>query len=317
MDKELLIDLIRQTNLFFEPYKHPVRTVHSQIAYLGEIMNQHVSEVSAGFSTGYPFYAVTEEQGQPVSVPEIRDFLGTVRRIILTDRNLSQDLPWACLVCEQSKILPDFKTECKPCQNTELKPRTIMKALPDLDIELVCDDPTPSILASIKTVVENAGFYSSDVSIKKTMDLTFQFLSQVNSQSPTPPHKIPMLPIDLHVWKHHDLMDSLDSIIQSKGRNSNVIIPTISLHKEWEKDEINLWFDLFQLTPYTKIDDARLNQQFCMARTTLANTWLPQFDHLITTITSLSERHHKLFQPAQLQSSLHQRLKRWATDPRH
>src|SRR5258706_5292443 len=89
---------------------------------------------------GYPFYAINTEGKDPVHVPEISNFLETTRELVDEDMRYNPE-GWKCPGCQLENKLPDLKTLCKPCDLVKLKPRDVFKALPDLDVIVIVDNP--------------------------------------------------------------------------------------------------------------------------------------------------------------------------------
>lgn len=217
------------------------------------------------FGTGYPFYA-NRADGTVVAVEEIDRFVGAVedKARQASSRELGA---WLCGVCQVEELLPDLKSKCRPCEATEVKPRDIFKALPDLDFWVVLDETSPAREARLQQYLSRAGFFQSDTdiyfAIKDAMDVSSAIVAGA-----TPDAK---LPIDLHVVTKAQLLSALADVRQvitdvyrpgDIDEDNEVPIFPRSLHVTWE--DVDHAYDfmkdfLFSFTP-RGINDAELTE---------------------------------------------------------
>lgn len=232
----------------------------SQIGIVADVLGE-LDSVSGVFGLGYPFYGFWHDgRSQKVPpVPEISRFIGEKSSLIELDaeRNVGA---WACAACQIVNRLPDLKSVCRYCDQTDLKPREPFKAMLDLDFIVVVDESSPLMLDEISQGLLLAGFTQSDSDIFHSLMATSNAFDLVLKDEVE--HSIRghdhNLPLDIHVVDKPTLLDAISQIGEVPG--SGVEIFPQSLRAGWvdNPEAINLGFDfLFSLTG-SLIRDAEL-----------------------------------------------------------
>ena len=195
----------------------------------------------AAFGTGYPFYAEDHLEQTIEPVAEITRFLRQQQALV--PKKLGS---WACIGCQGDRKLPDLKTLCKPCDKVSVKPRDILKALPDLDYWVIADEDTPQFRAKLQQSLEGIGFYSSDQDVGASLrDLADVMKDPLLVREVTPePVRQKRIPIDLHVVSREYFMNIMGDIERTiieyaaeGGNMPKVPISPSSLHVTWEQPD--------------------------------------------------------------------------------
>ena len=201
------------------------------------------------FGTGHPFYALQSNNGVTY-IPEIGRFIEqTIDRVAEDSWRFAGK--WACGSCQVQNNLPDLKSQCKPCEIVDIKPRDMFKALPDLDFWVIVDQVDTATEKTIEQRTSTAGFYQSDKSIYRAVRDTAAVLTSLNAgQQPGA-----RLPIDLHVVTEKEFSACLDKLncLDVKSDSYEVPIQPRSLHVAWEQADEAYSFThdfLFSLTEH-------------------------------------------------------------------
>lgn len=190
------------------------------------------------FGLGYPFYVMTPDEAAPQSVGAINEHLAEAQSKLEESEKLVGSV-WPCIGCQETRGLPDLKTECKPCTEVVFKPRDLFKALPDIDIVTVFTDTDTQTEEAVQQVLEDLHLIQSDNDIRGAFTRTLGAM-QGNQES--------KLPVDAHIWGLEDVYDSCQRLIDHPSDTSNSISGR-SLHARWEQHDICFWFDfIFSLT---------------------------------------------------------------------
>ncbi len=267
------------------------------------LFNGVVAKVSGNcgsFGTGYPFYALRGNlTGQlPIIGEQIR-YNNELNSAVAK----SKYTMWSCSAClaQNYQDMPDLKQICKPCPNMEdaLKPRKLIKRLPDLDMWMVCeDDHIDKAKEQLFTLFEATGIHSSDTNpIQTIFDL-----SEINEDLKNT--KIPKktLPIDAHIIPYStffSLIKQVPLVLKRASINSEtpyLPIHPLSYRKQWQYDDeaYNFIHDyLSSLTEYNFGDD--LKQVLYETRAIIANSYSVEqlYYYLVTTGQESVRRRHK------------------------
>lgn len=264
------------------------------------------------FGTGHPFYA-TDENGTVLAVEEIsRNTLRAAESIEARTTPLLGK--WVCIACQRTTDLPDLKTTCKPCDLSTVKPRDVLKIIPDLDYWVIVDEVSPSTLAEIEERSHRAGFFQSDIDIYGALERCDSVMGDVLGKKPPTAH----LPIDLHAITPDDLALGLDQSLAKlqhlyNGLNAEAThspFSPLSLHMRWERPDVAYDFTkdlLFSLTlrdasPSVEglLHQAQQQVRFCLAPTDI--------EHIVG-------RHDKERRQLQTPGVREALAKRWSYDP--
>ncbi len=185
-----------------------------------KIIQKNIPEVIGGFGLGFPFHSITQE-GNLVVNPEFISYSDTFIDKVKNAKALGGSA-WKCFQCQTNeKYHPTF---CKDCTETGIKPRDVMKVLPDIDAVLIVNDFSNELLDDIQALSIRYGFHQSDLNSKETIDRVNYTLSNFGTVNAG------CFPIDLHVVRKDDFIISMSEL--SKG-NLDLTSDVFSLHYDW------------------------------------------------------------------------------------
>lgn len=215
-------------------------------------------ECTGTFGTGYPFYILNNKlEG---SLPIIDEQIRYNNELIENAKNSSFD-KWLCAQCldENYITMPDLKQICKTCPGMEnaLKPRELIKRLPDLDMWMVCsDDNILKVAENFKNALYTCGFKTSDIDPVKTIyDMQEIVTSLRNNKMPKQ-----KLPIDTHIIDNislYTLISRIPDILDycyKKDTIPYLPIHPYSLRKNWQKDDAAYNFVHDYLSSFTEFE---------------------------------------------------------------
>lgn len=212
---------------------------------------------SGTFGTGYPFYVFDKNfsGALPVIDEQIR-----YNNELIQNAERSGLKEWRCSDCltDRYHTMPDLKQICRACPNiiSEIKPRELIKRLPDLDMWMVCnDDDIMKVAENVSSLLYANGFKTSDIDPFNTIyDLQEIVLSLLNGQMPAK-----KIPIDTHIIDNATLYTLICQIPDTIDYCSkHDIVPYLPIHplslrKTWQKDDMayNFVFDyLYSFTEF-------------------------------------------------------------------
>jgi hypothetical protein len=276
----------------FEDFTHAVRSIPG---YKGS------------FATGYPYYAQNPDGGV-YAVPEIARYARSFIPKIEADAARGNGA-WICGACQVFSDLPDLKSQCKPCDAVDIRPRDIFKALPDVDFWVVADDdetPVSEFEQAVEDHVEREGFYVSDKDIAQAFDDTIHVMKALKRGN-MPPTR---LPLDLHVVTKKQMLNRLGKVQKTLKRGEMLPISTRSLHKQWESSDEPYDFlkdFLFSMTP-GDWPDAEL-------QTALFTSRKAAKEHIgskiVEIVSGMAEKEARQLGATPLQECLVQRIRSW------
>lgn len=260
-----------------------------------EMLKDNVPGVLGGMCVGFPFHS-QNASGEIVPNPEFDRYSGDLIRTINLSEAMSARAIWACGSCQmRDEFSPQ---QCAPCSEP-LKPRTIMKAMPDVDMFLMVEDVSPDILTQIERVARTYGFAQSDHSAAETLSRIQRSFDQSGEFR---------LPFDLHVIDKGSYMNSMELI----SRGSTFLNPQIvSMYYTWkENKDIDFWFD-FVFSGQTISNDLPddMADATIRARAALVNRYANEY--IINIICSKSSRAKKLLEHSPTRQLLIEKLDRW------
>lgn len=271
-----------------------------EIQNICAIIHQSIGDkYLGGFGLGYPFY-VLKNDGALAHIYEIESFIDKQTNKLRSGQPIEDE--WVCTSCQTKNKLPDLKTMCKSCDLTHVKPRDVLKTIPDIDqLTIVSDDTSQEDLLRIQSALKEGGYTQSDVSIEKSLIETRDVLLDL-SHGENPKAK---LPIDLHVLKISDLRASLQEI--KKG--GEPIIKTDSLRTTWEKYDLPIWFDFIFSAKEIGYLHQDLIQDIEQTRSFIKKNF--SVDDLIERIKNFSPRVQGIFNNSDVENILREKIKNW------
>jgi hypothetical protein len=197
---------------------------------------------SGTFGTGYPFYVF--DKGFNGALPIIDEQIRYNNELITNAENsgLSE---WRCAECLNDKYhsMPDLKQICRACPSIvdSLKPRELIKRLPDIDMWMVCnDDDIMRVADNVSSLLYASGFKTSDIDPVSTIYDLQEIVASLKAGD-TPQKK---LPIDTHIIDYATLYTLICQIPDTIDYCSkHDIVPYLPIHplslrKTWQKDDM-------------------------------------------------------------------------------
>ena len=272
-----LVSLLKESKIFYADTKQRAffRAEAKRIAT--EVLRSGVNCVCI-FGIGYPFYL--GKRGRPRQVTEIESLIDAgIEQIAEVGR---EDFDWLCPNCQKKESLPDLKTLCKKCQETPLKPRDVLKLLPDLDIVIVLalGQNIQEAERAIQEALSKKGWQPSDVDIALSIRNIAAILAG-NTKRGTPR---PKLPLDIHLMTEDAFRQGIEET--SKG-NLDFKSSCRSWRIGWQDDQIPLPLDLvFSLEELWAPPDSALRLSIIQARKGL----LEHFESPAAFLLALEEK---------------------------
>ena len=294
-------ELFDLTEKFFSKPETSVPYIGKEAQDISNLLDEKLKEnhiLSVG--VGYPFYIMNKDK-KPVPVNEIKNFVRTNFESFLKNIDGSEKL-WICPECQTENDLQDLKTFCKSCKLTPIKPRTLFKTLPDIDIITVVNTLDENTKNLVKEILKNSGYTPSDPAVGKTASEMTEVLSSINKGMETDKK----LPVDIHLISKKDFMDSLEKMKNGEKVSANAQ----SLRNLWENNTIPLWFDLvFSATNLKKNVDPRIKESVAETLRKIKETY--GTPGLINEIKKISPRAEKILETPEISEVLSDKINSW------
>lgn len=254
-----------------------------------------------GFGVGFPYHSIGED-GQVNANPEFARY--TARLDEEVRQEMAHRAIWPCVGCQsQSTFLPDA---CNGCSLTAIKPRVVMRAMPDIDMFMAVESADESALKAIWEVAQDNGCTQSDFdafgAVMKAHHVLTSFRDGVDPRS--------FLPLDLHVIAKDDMILACKDI----GEGKTEAEPNIwSMYANWKNNKsIDFWFDfVFSMTPHTEYVDEELLEAVYSARKGLTSHY--STEQIIHITQQKSPRARVLLQHPATHATLKSRIDAWRT----
>lgn len=274
-----------------------------------------IKECKGTFGTGYPFYVLKKDFSGALPIIDEQLRYNDELRQNAERSGLSE---WFCETClsEKGFTMPDLKQICKACPGMDklLKPRELIKRLPDIDMWAVCSDEDMAYVSeTLARVLTQNGFKTSDVDPVKTIYEMQEIVSKLQS------NKMPLLklPIDTHLVDNVTLYtlisqipDTLDSCMK-KGDVPFIPIHPLSLRKTWQRDDVAYNFVHDYLSSFSEFKmDPQIQQLLNETRKEVAKRYSfdKLYEFLIQTGPSSVKRRHKT---KELKETFRERIESW------
>ncbi len=267
------------------------------------------------FGTGYPFYAL----GKNITgkLPVINEQIRYNNELSDAIKN-SNTLVWNCYNCLQKngKNMPDLKQICKPCpnMNNALKPRELLKRIPDIDMWMICDkDKICLAKESLITQFKQNNMLTSDINPIQAIDNLIEIAE--NLKDNIMPKKL--LPIDAHIIDNSTIYLLIEQVPEVlKQANESGKIPYLPIHplsyrKKWQYDDEAYNFIHDYLSSLTKFNwDYSLENILSETRREISNRYTDDqlYNWLIITGPESVKRRHKT---KELQCRFKERINLW------
>lgn len=264
-----------------------------------EVMQNSLDGFAGGFGIGFPYHSMGEGN-RTIPNPEFARYTSALHNRL--EAELVGDNTWPCVSCQENS---DYNPAmCRNCTLTGLKPRDVMKALPDIDTLIVMDQVNQETLSSIWRLAKESGFTQSDFSVADSISRVNNVLSSFElGEEPDS-----FLPIDLHVISKQDFLKACREISTGKTSLNTEIW---SMYADWKLNEdIDFWFDfIFSATPYEETMADNVYEAVVEARKAVAES-LTNYD-ILRYVTEKSHRANVLLGNLATREAFHRRIDRW------
>ncbi|MDK2899236.1 MAG: hypothetical protein PWQ10_423 [Patescibacteria group bacterium] len=226
-------------------------------------LKDNTSEIKGGFGVGFPFHSL-DQSGKLITNPEFSRYIDEFSKKIETSRSLGCTA-WNCFSCQVNEnYTPD---NCKGCDQVYVKPRDVMKVMPDIDVFLIADEITPDLLRRIQYISKEYGFQQSDINAYETLCRTHQAFENIEDGRGNV-----NLPGDMHIISMEDYIYAMDLL--SNGV-IDIDIDVYSLHHQWVlNNKIDFAFDfMFSSTFNDNVCDSGIKELADAIKSDLANKY--------------------------------------------
>ena len=262
-------------------------------------IRRDVDGFCGGYGTGFPYHSSGKNHQVIKDQPEFTRYTGELSNLIR--REMAVRALWPCPSCQ---LGADFTpSQCVDCNITPLKPRTIIKVMPDMDTFVICDENDKKTRDAIWSVAQDKGFTQSDFNTNESLTRIEGALDAwAEGRKPAS-----YLPIDLHVIDKNDFIQACADIGDGKLTH-----PTRwSMYAEWKNNKsIDFWFDfVFSMTPYPRVTDTEILDAIDEARSRLTRCY--SVDQLVDIVMKQSYRARQLLQYEPTMEALREKLSSW------
>ena len=198
-----------------------------------EVLRDDIPEIKGGFGVGFPFHSLNQFC-ELITNPEFSRYVDVFIDKIETAKKIGQ-VAWACLSCQEFES--HHPKNCIDCNQTYIKPRDVMKVMPDIDLFLIAENTTPSLLKKVQDTLKENSFHQSDISARETLnriDVAFDNIENGGDEI--------KFPGDVHVISIDDYVFAMDKL---KDGIVDIDVDIYSLHYQWVLNkDIDLAFDI-------------------------------------------------------------------------
>ena len=295
--------LLRETLVSFSESQKFAQCIVKELEDVDHILHDKLGENHLGsFGLGYPFYAKVQDGF--VKVDEINNFIENnliqIKKIS-SKEGISASL--ACIECQAQNNLPDLRSVCSNCDrvNPDIKPRKVLKMLPDMDILIVLRSVDDDTLHDIQTTLNKEGYVQSDISIKNALESIKDVLSSLKNGKNTNSK----IPIDLHVVSYKQFNAAFNQI----QNGEKALIKSKALHMTWEDYDLPFWFDfVFSATELGSLDE-ELKDKVLELRKIIKRNYSE--DELINELRKNYPRAQRILDTKEIEISLRNKIKSW------
>lgn len=265
------------------------------------ILKNNIPGVVGGFGLGFPFHSV-DSSYTTVPNPEFQDYSDRFINAVQRDRALAQTAIWECSPCQRRDGFSP--SDCGDCSLVTLKPRQVMKFMPDIDLFVVAEDIAAPTLAHVQDVASAHRFNQSDFDATDALDRIDEVFEAF--ERGTQPERF--LPADVHLIQESTFLDTLRQI---ENGEVDVSLPIRSMYAGWKPNKkIDLWFDFtFSATFNDLLCSEAINEAVRSARRGLAMA--RDNDTIEQLVRQKSKRADVLLNHPPTNALLHTRLNEW------
>jgi hypothetical protein len=243
-----------------------------------ETLRENIPEIKGGFGVGFPFHSLNQS-GELVTNPEFSRYISEFAEKIETSRAMGYTA-WNCFSCQTKE---DYDpVNCKSCKRTYVKPRDVMKAMPDIDVFLIADEVTPELLNKIQDTSKEHSFHQSDLNAYETLQRIYQAFEDIENGK----NKV-SLPGDMHVISTKDYISAMNLL----GNGIvDLDVNVYSLHHQWILNrKIDFAFDfIFSSTFNDRVCEPGIKEYADTAKRGLARKYSE--DAILNIVKNKSKR---------------------------
>lgn len=262
------------------------------------VLRENIPEIRGGFGVGFPFHSVSQD-GILQTNPEFHNYSEKFISNIEQEKQMGR-LAWRCVQCQDNgNYSPDL---CSRCDAVLIKPRDVMKVMPDIDLFVVADNVNGEVLDAIQTVAKEHSFHQSDhdsVDALRRVEDSFQkFIAGGKS----------FFPADVHVVPKNEFIIAMNQI----ALGSTELTPDIrSMYYTWSQNsKIDLWFDfVFSGTFNKELCDPDIIESVTEARRNLAIMYSE--DEILSLVIKKNERAQVLLRHEPTLNIFLDRIRSW------
>lgn len=264
-------------------------------------LQKHTSNVVGGFGVGFPFHSLSSENGI-VGNPEFVRYTDSFLEKIELEKKLGS-VAWLCARChEDSYFNPDY---CSQCNLSTIKPREVMKVMPDIDMFIIVDEVSTQSMDDIQDISKNYSFHQSDHSLIDSLERIDSVFDHIENDS-----LASHLPTDLHVISKEDFFYALDELC--KG-NIDPDVDIYSMYYSWKLNKkISFGFDfLFSGTFNEELCEPDIIEHVNIARKKMVENFSEQ--EILNIVSKRNKRAEVLLEYGPTRDIFLEKIRGWNT----
>ena len=259
----------------------------------------NIDGVVGGFGVGFPFHSLTKS-GEVIANPEFSRYSDSFLEKISIEKRLGHTA-WICARCHDDEFYkPDF---CEECEQTIIKPRDVMKVMPDVDMFVILNDISSNTLDDIQVISKDYSFHQSDHSALETLNRIDETFECIEQDIPTS-----HLPTDLHVLTKDDFIYAMNEI---GNGNMKPDIDIYSMYYSWKLNKkISFGFDfVFSGTFNEDVCEPDIIEYVNIARKKLVQNFSQQ--EILDMIKNINHRADVLLEYGPTREAFLEKIRSW------
>lgn len=180
----------------------------------------------AGIGFAYPYYILGADE---TTLNEVNNFHYKIRDIHTEEAEKNPN-GWVCSSCKDVNELTDFKTFCKKCSFSVLKPRDLFRMLPDIDVILIVNEVNEDLKKEAKSTLVKKNFVTMDYSVSEILEKVANSFKDIENGTGNDV----LIPVDFHICTMDDFKQATFISIDDLSYK----IPRMSLHADWESNPL-------------------------------------------------------------------------------
>jgi len=257
--------------------------------------------IMGGFGIGFPFHSRTQS-GELIPNPEFQTYSDKFIDNVESIRSLGYTA-WVCSDCQSEQM--KHRNICKECDKSIIKPRDVMKTIPDIDLFIISNDTSDKTLDNIQQTSLKYSFHQSDYNVRETLQRVERAFDYISGDD-----EYAFFPADLHVISFDNFKNALNEI--SFG-NIDPNTEIYSMYYDWTiNKDISFWLDfVFSGSFCSDICDPEIIDHVNYARKGLVSNLSTQ--NIIDAIKSKSRQASVLLEYEPTYNILSERINSWGS----